>query len=121
VGPFGPLTLRKNAARLAVFLADSIGVTPFRSILWQAVEQELLHHLFLFYPNCRSEDATFLEEMDRENPNYTSIGTTTEVGESNRVWRGETGFINQEMLAKYIGGLLDLCFPYTDSQTGESR
>jgi len=24
---------------------------------------------------------------------------------SNRVWRGETGFINREMLAKYIGDL----------------
>jgi ferredoxin-NADP reductase len=46
--------LRKNAARPAVFLADGIGVTPFRSILWQGAEQELLHQLFLFY---QSRDA----------------------------------------------------------------
>jgi ferredoxin-NADP reductase len=29
----------------------------------------------------------------------------TEMAGSNRLWRGETGYINQEMLAKYIGDL----------------
>ena len=33
------------------------------------------------------------------------IGTMTDMARSNRIWRGETGFINQEMLAKYIGDL----------------
>jgi ferredoxin-NADP reductase len=108
VGPFGSLTLRHNAARPAVFLAGGIGITPFRSMLRQAAEQKLPHHLFLFYSNRRPEDAAFLEELEeleKENSNYKFIGTMTEMPRSNRVWRGETGYINQEMLAKYIGDL----------------
>ena len=108
VGPFGSLTLRQNAARPAVFLAGGIGITPFRSMLRQAAEQKLPHHLFLFYSNRRPEDAAFLEELEdleKENSNYKFIGTMTEMAGSNRVWRGETGYINQEMLAKYIGDL----------------
>jgi ferredoxin-NADP reductase len=77
-----------------------------KSILRQAAEQKLPHHIFLFYSNRRPEDAAFLgelEELEKENSNYKFIGTMTEMAGSNRVWRGETGYINQEMLAKYIG------------------
>jgi ferredoxin-NADP reductase len=108
VGPFGSLTLHHNVGRTAVFLAGGIGITPFRSMLWQAAEQKLPHHLFLFYSNRRPEDAAFLEEMEeleKEISNYKFIGTMTEMARSNRVWRGETGFINQQMLTKYIGDL----------------
>jgi ferredoxin-NADP reductase len=108
VGPFGSLTLHQSTARPAVFLAGGIGITPFRSMLWQAAEQKLRHHLFLFYSNRRPEDAAFLEELEdleKENPYYKFIGTMAEMARSNRIWRGETGFINQEMLAKYIGDL----------------
>lgn len=96
VEPFGSLTLHHNADRPAVFPAGGIGVTPFRSMLWQATEQELLHHLLLFYSNRRSEDAAVLEEMlglEKENPNYKFIGTMAEMARSNRVWRGETGLL----------------------------
>ena len=63
VGPFGSLTLHQNAARPAVFLAGGIGITPFRSMLRQAAEQKLPHHLFLFYSNRCPEGAAFLEEL----------------------------------------------------------
>jgi ferredoxin-NADP reductase len=108
VGTFGSLTLHQNAARPAVFLADGIGITPFRSMLRQAAEQKLPHSLSLFYSNRRPEDAAFLEELEeleKENSNYKFIGTMTEMAGSNRGWQGETGFINQEMLTKYIGDL----------------
>jgi ferredoxin-NADP reductase len=45
VGPFGSLTLHQNVTRPGVFLAGGIGVTPFRSMLRQAAEQKLPHHL----------------------------------------------------------------------------
>jgi ferredoxin-NADP reductase len=106
VGPFGSLNLHQNAVRPAVFLAGGIGITPFRSIVLQAAEQKLPHRLSL--SNRRPDDAAFLEELEeleKENPNYKFIGTMTNMAGSNRVWRGETGFINQEMLTKYIGDL----------------
>ena len=92
VGPFDSLILSQNAARPAVFLAGGIGITPFRSMLWQVAEQKLRNRLSLFYSNRRPEDAAFLEELqefEKENSNYRFIGTMTEMAGSNQVWRGE--------------------------------
>ena len=58
------LILRQNTSRPAVFLAGGIGITPFRSMFWQAAEQKLLHYLLLLYSNRHPEDAAFLEELE---------------------------------------------------------
>src|ERR1700733_5949676 len=39
-GPYGNLTLHNDAARPAVFLAGGIGITPFRSMIWQATQTQ---------------------------------------------------------------------------------
>ncbi len=109
-GPFGNLTLYKNASRPAVFLAGGIGITPFRCIILNAAKEKLPHRLHLFYSNHRPEDAAFLEELqkiEKENPNFKFTGTMTEMGKSKQVWKGETGFIDKTMLAKSIGNLAE--------------
>src|SRR5258708_19123146 len=53
-GPFGSLTLHKDRARGAVFIAGGIGITPFRSILRQAAKDDLPQRIALLYSN--SED-----------------------------------------------------------------
>jgi ferredoxin-NADP reductase len=105
-GPGGNLTLQNNPARTAVFLAGGIGVTPIRSILFNAAKQRLPHRIFFFFSNRRPEDAPFLADLlalQKDNSNYTVIATMTEVAKSHLEWSGETGFINKEMLAKYLG------------------
>ncbi len=105
-GPGGSLALHNNPARAAIFLAGGIGVTPIRSILFRAAKEKLPHRIFFFYSNRRPEDAAFLEELTRlqqENPNYTLIATMTQMAQSHREWKGETGLINQAMLLKYLG------------------
>jgi ferredoxin-NADP reductase len=57
----GSLTLHKNSAKPAVFLAGGIGITPFHSIVRQADRERLPHQLYLFYSNRRPEDAAFLD------------------------------------------------------------
>ena len=102
----GKMVLPDDATRPVVFLAGGIGITPFRSILVQAAKERLPHRLFLFYSNRRPEDAAFLDELQhlqRENPNYRLIPTMTAMEKSLRPWRGETGYISKEMLAKHLG------------------
>jgi Na+-transporting NADH:ubiquinone oxidoreductase subunit NqrF len=56
----------------------------------------------------KAHDAPFLEELEmleKENPNYKFIGAMTEMAKSSRTWGGETGFINLEMLKKYVDDL----------------
>ena len=103
--PGGNLTLHNNVARTAVFLAGGIGVTPIRSILFYAAKQRLAHRILFFFSNRRPEDAPFLADLQalqKENPNYTFIPSMTEMAKSHRQWNGETGYINKEMLEKYL-------------------
>lgn len=104
-GPYGAFYLHKDASRSAVFLIGGIGITPVFSILKNAARKKLPHKLFLFYSNKRPEDAAFLNELrnlEKENPNFKLIPTMTEAVESKILWQGETGFINAEMLKKYL-------------------
>ena len=106
--PYGSFTLHNNARIPAVFLTGGIGVTPARSIVLQAAHDKLPHKILLFDSNNRPEDAAFLDELtevQKENPNYTFVGTMTQMEKSSRAWHGEIGYINKEMLAKYISDL----------------
>ena len=106
--PYGSFTLHNNPRTAAVFLTGGIGVTPVRSIVLQAAHDNLPHKIFLFYSNRRPEDAAFLHELmeiQEKNPNYTFIGTMTEMEKSDQKWDGETGYINKAMLEKHVGDL----------------
>lgn len=106
-GPFGTMTLHRDPEKPAVFLTGGIGITPFRSIALQASREKMLHRLFLFYSNRHPEDAPFLQELQllqKENKNYALIATMTDLNE-NQPWQGERGYINKEMLLKYLKNL----------------
>jgi ferredoxin-NADP reductase len=104
-GPYGKMTLHEDAARPAVFLTGGIGITPFRSLAIEAAAAKLTHRLHLFYSNRRPEDAAFLDELtalSNRNSNYTFIPTMTGAAGSKVTWNGETGYINAEMLARFV-------------------
>jgi len=106
--PYGSFTLHNNPRIPAVFVTGGIGVTPVRSIVLQAAHDNLPHKIFLFDSNRRPEDAPFLDELieaQEKNPNYTFIGTMTEMQNSAQKWDGETGYITKAMLEKYVGDL----------------
>ena len=104
----GSFTLHKNSAKVAVFLAGGIGITPFSSIVRQADHDHAPHKLYLFYSNRRPKDAPFtgiLQNLEKTNPNFRFIATMTEMPRSNKTWNGETGRINKEMLTRYLNDL----------------
>ena len=104
----GSFTLHKNSAKPAVFLAGGIGITPFSSIVRQADHDRAPHKLYLFYFNRRPEDAAFLESLgalEKTNPNFRLIATMTEMPRSKKMWNGETGWIDKEMLSRHLSKL----------------
>lgn len=106
--PHGSFTLHNNVRVPAVFLTGGIGVTPVRSIVLQAVHDNLPHRILVFYSNRKPEDAAFLDELMescKTNTKYTFVGTMTQMEQSSREWQGETGFISKTMLLKYIDDL----------------
>lgn len=107
-GPFGSLTLHDNDARPAVFLAGGIGITPFRSIILDALDRRLSHRILLFHANRRPEDAAFLEEFRRLeslNSNLTFVPTMSRPELGQRAWKGATGHIRKETLESHLRGL----------------
>src|SRR5262249_2451587 len=89
-GPSGSFTLHKNPAKAAVFLAGGIGITPFFSIVKQAVHDKVPQQLYVFHSNRRPEDAPFLDrlgELARQAPNFHFIPTMTEMDKSQREWQ----------------------------------
>jgi ferredoxin-NADP reductase len=107
-GPGGSFVLHRKSEKPAAFLAGGIGITPFLSIIRQAGHDKSPHHLYLFYSNRRPEDAPFLDlllEATKANPNFHLIATMTEMDKSQREWKGETGYINKDMLTKHLPSL----------------
>jgi ferredoxin-NADP reductase len=108
-GPFGSLTLHNKSARAGVFIAGGIGITPFISILQQAVAGEpLSRQLLLVYSNRRPEDAAFLhelQELEGQNPHFRLLATMTQMADSSQPWLGATGLMDERMLKQAIGDL----------------
>ena len=107
-GPSGSFVLHRRVEKAGVFLAGGIGITPFVSIIRQATHDRAPHQLYLFYSNRRPEDAAFLDlltDAAKQNPNFHLIATMTEMDKSHREWKGETSFINKDMLAKHLPSL----------------
>jgi ferredoxin-NADP reductase len=103
-GPSGDLILHEDSSRPAVILTGGIGITPFRSIVLDAVRRKLPHAVSLFYSNRRPEDAAFLDELqalERDHPKFRLIATMTEMEKSRRRWVGERGPIDSALLSRY--------------------
>ncbi len=106
--PYGSFTLHNNAAIPAVFLTGGIGVTPVRSIVLQAIHDQVARRIIVVDSNKRPEDAAFLSDLNKpheKNPHYTFVGTMTAMPNSKREWHGETGYITKAMLSKHIDDL----------------
>lgn len=104
-GPFGDLVLPERTDRPVVFLAGGIGVTPFYSMARDAAHRSLPHKITLIFSNRRPEDAPFLKELvalPAENPNFTFVGTMTDMEKSSLSWEGERGYVDAAMLSRYV-------------------
>jgi ferredoxin-NADP reductase len=107
-GPFGELTLHDDPRIPAVLLAGGIGITPFRSIVLQAISEKSNHRLTLFYSNRCPEDAAFLDELTRAGSldrKISFVGTMTQLNGGRSEWHGEREPINRLMLEKHLDHL----------------
>ncbi len=106
--PHGSFVIHDDASKSAVFLIGGIGIVPAFSMIKDAMERKLPHKIFLFYSNRKPEDAPYLEELQnlaKQHSNFKLVATITEPKKSAKSWQGETGYIDQTMLKKYLGDL----------------
>ncbi len=86
--------------RPVVMIAGGIGITPFRSMIVQAVALGNLPPLHVLYSN-RTQDIAFKDELDalaRAQPNLRITYTVTDPDTD---WQGERRLINSEFVCDY--------------------
>lgn len=101
-GPFGSFGLHSDRARAAVLIAGGIGITPFMSMIRQALHDGLERQLVLLYSNRQPRDAAYLAELQqlesRHRERFQLIPTMSErvaVAE----WKGRQGLVDRELVA----------------------
>jgi glycine betaine catabolism B len=107
-GPEGKFVLHNDYSKSAVFLSGGIGVTPFRSMIKNATDNQLPVKIALFDSNRNEQNILYKDEFDgwaNINQNLVIVYTITDEDESSppaSEWRGERGRIDKSMLAKYL-------------------
>jgi ferredoxin-NADP reductase/nitrite reductase/ring-hydroxylating ferredoxin subunit len=109
-GPEGEFVLHQDYSKPAVFLSGGIGVTPFRSMLRYATDQQLPLKITMFDSNRNRDSILFKKEFDEwanKNKNLKIIYTISddEQQQSSSTandWKGEHGRIDKAMILKYL-------------------
>jgi ferredoxin-NADP reductase len=89
-----------------VMIAGGIGVTPFRSMLQEAIAVSARADMSLLHSGRTPEETPFLDEFRRwsaTHPHFTYLPTMTQADRSAHPWLGERRRID----ARFLGEVLD--------------
>lgn len=106
---FGPLgDLLYDPTRSSLFVAGGIGITPFRGMMRYAADTGVLSPIRLLYSARVPEEFAFAKELDgisRSHPHFRVQYTVTRPGETDTVWKGRTGRIDETWIRETLEGL----------------
>jgi len=98
--PYGVFSFLNFDAGELVFIAGGIGITPFLSMLRYMRDSGSEEKVTLILGNKTQEDIVFGEELEAMSNQLSSLKIVHVL--SREQWEGETGFIDQELLKRYI-------------------
>lgn len=104
-GPWGTFVMHDDPSRPAVLLAGGIGVTPFRSMIKDAVERRLAHAITLIHSNRSLAAAAFFSDFEMWSQlkrNFTFVPTVTEPSNGNGS-HVRVGAIDAALIAQHRG------------------
>lgn len=104
-GPTGNFILHDNVNEPAVLIAGGIGITPFYSMIKDAITQQSSQRLYLFYGNQAELDAAFLSELMTLSKTHANFKLIPTLANPDANWQGEKGFITQTMIKKHLPDL----------------
>ncbi len=101
--PAGKFVLPEEERMRHIFLAGGIGITPYRSMVRYAADNDVPLEAILFTFNHSSADLVFREELDRisqQIPTFKPVHVLSSAGPD---WPGERGRLDEDLLRKYAG------------------
>jgi len=112
IGPSGKMI--RDESRPAVFIAGGMGITPFRSMIADAMERQLTQPMTLLFSNRYAAEIAFSNyflsiQKDHQNT-FTCIQTITDKNIQNGEWSGENRRIDSEFIKDYVPDLSAVTF-----------
>ena len=101
-GPHGVFSMDREQAMGYVFIAGGVGITPLYSMLQTMLEREDVRPVLLFYGATDSESMTYREELTALAEQMDNLQVIPVFSEPEDGWGGDTGFIREEILKKYL-------------------
>lgn len=104
----GDFTL-KNQKKNLVFIAGGIGITPFRSLIKNLLDERDERKITLFYSNKTAEEIAYQDLLGEASQkiDLKVVYVLTEEKEIPKNFNGEKGRISEQILKKYIKNLGD--------------
>ncbi|MCK4794332.1 MAG: 2Fe-2S iron-sulfur cluster binding domain-containing protein [Desulfobacteraceae bacterium] len=96
--------------RTMVCLAGGSGITPFMSMIREAVECGLAKTIYLLYGNKNLNDAIFHDELHTISSQFESITYLPVIENPPEGYEGRSGFITADLIGETIGDLTDKTF-----------
>lgn len=100
----GEFVLPEDKNKKLVFIAGGIGVTPFRSMVKYLIDKNEKRDIVMFYAANSFADVSYKEIFDlaQEKLNLKIIYVLKDVKDAPDNLLCESGFINEEMILKYV-------------------
>ncbi|PKQ21136.1 MAG: oxidoreductase [Actinobacteria bacterium HGW-Actinobacteria-6] len=111
-GPHGVFTIDREEGAGFVLIGGGVGITPLYSML-QALETRTdSRPVFMFHAANDFDDLTFREELAATAARMPSLTLVTVLVRAEDSWDGERGFVNAEILTRYLPSSLYRHFQY---------
>ncbi|MBN1582608.1 MAG: ferredoxin reductase family protein [Anaerolineae bacterium] len=104
--PYGMFSFLEHDAQDLVFVAGGIGITPFISMLRYMHDEKLDRNVTLIWGNKTDRDIAFRNELEQLAAEMKSLQVVY-VMSSQEDWPGERGYVNANLLNKYLAGVKD--------------
>jgi ferredoxin-NADP reductase len=99
----GNTVLHEDATIPAVFLIGGIGITPVRCMVEHIISEKLPYKAYLFYSNPVASSMAFFDEFENWAKKYQGFKFIPTIDDtSDKSWKYEYGYINKEMVLKYV-------------------
>ena len=101
--PYGTFSFLNYDAMNLVFIAGGIGITPFMSMLRYMRDRMLERNVLLIWGNKTEQDIAFKDELEKMAASRPSL-RVVHVLSNQPDWPGEKGYVDLELLRKYLDG-----------------
>lgn len=109
-GPFGNFTV-KDYDKDLVFIAGGVGITPFRSIIRDKIENNETQNIVLLYSSKTKKDIIYRKQLDNIKKNwFKKVYILSDNHSFSKANEYEAGYINKEIIRKYIKNINNSLF-----------